>query len=492
MLQLNRTTFAAPSYPSRIIQFGEGNFLRAFVDWQIDFLNEHTSFNSGVTVIRPINTDFPPSLNTQQGLYTTLIRGLDADGTEVSCRRVITCVNQELSAYQDYDAIHALAQQRDIRFVFSNTTEAGIAFNPEDKLEDRPPSSFPAKLTQLLWHRYQAFSGDRNKGLVIIPCELIDYNGQALKAIVEQYSVLWQLPMEFKSWLDEANTFCSTLVDRIVPGFPKEEIEQLTTEFNYQDNFVVSAENFYLFVIQGPQWLKQELCLDQLADDKQLNIKVVEDIKPYKERKVAILNGAHTALVPVAYQAGIDSVGESLQDQQLASYLKSVIFDEIIPTLSLPKTELEAFANEVENRFKNPFIHHLLLSISLNSMTKYKTRILPQLLTYAEHNQTPPRMLTFALAALITFYRGRRESGSYPLADDQWWLDFFNRHWQNIETGNSSINELVVELLANSNHWGTDLNQLPHLATMLCENIENIIQLGMRPASEKCQQKEAL
>ncbi len=486
MKQLSRDAFSGPQYPTKIIQFGEGNFLRAFVDWQIDQLNEHTDFNAGVAVIRPIDSDFPPSLNTQQGLYTTFIRGLNEQGEEVNQSRVVYSINQELAAYKDFEQIIALAKNPDVRFMFSNTTEAGIAFVASDKLDDAPPSSFPAKLTRLLWERYVAFDGASDKGWVLIPCELIDYNGEALKEMVLRYVETWQLPAEFKQWIETANTFCSTLVDRIVTGYPKEESAELEAQIGYKDTFMVSAENFYLFVIQGPQWLNQALCLDQLPTDKALNIKIVEDIKPYKERKVAILNGAHTAMVPVAFQAGIDTVGESMQDAQIADYLQNVIYEEIIPTLSLPQDELASFARDVEYRFKNPYIKHALLSISLNSMTKFKTRILPQLLGFQKQTGELPRYLTFSLAALIAFYRGERSDGSYPLNDDKPWLDFFAAQWPQVTSGELSVEGLVRGVLAQSAHWDTDLCDVPNLLAKVTQHVSNICELGVREALTRC------
>ncbi|MEH0664982.1 tagaturonate reductase [Vibrio scophthalmi] len=484
MKTLNRTVVASEPRPTKILQFGEGNFLRAFVDWQIDLLNERTSLNAGITVVRPIDTDFPPSLNTQQGLYTTLIRGLDSQGKRVDEQRVVTSVNDEISAYHDFDALLSVTREPELRFVFSNTTEAGIAFNPDDLQTDAPPSSFPAKLTRVLLERFEAFNGDPSKGLILIPCELIDYNGDALKQIIKQYIELWQLPDAFALWLDEANTFCSTLVDRIVTGYPKEEVEHYYQQWQYRDQFVVSAENFYLFVIQGPESLADELCLNELAAAQSLNIKVVPDIKPYKERKVAILNGAHTALVPVAYLAGIDTVGDSMADELITRYLDNVIFEEIIPTLSLPRDELVAFANDVKNRFKNPYIRHLLLSISLNSLTKFKTRILPQLLAFTKQTGTPPAGLTFALAALIVFYRGRRGDETIALADDQPFLDFFTSRWADIENGELQPVNLVTELLAMESHWQHDLTLVPQLVTMTTHYVEQILALGMRKALE--------
>ncbi|MFC0323633.1 tagaturonate reductase [Gallibacterium melopsittaci] len=484
MQQLNRTTFPGNQYPTKIIQFGEGNFLRAFIDWQIDLLNEKTDFNSGVTIVRPINTDFPPLLNTQDGLYTTIIRGLNEQGEAVKQVRIIRSVNNEINPYQNFDDYINLAHNLDIKIIFSNTTEAGISYHAGDKLTDRPAISYPAKLTQLLYERFLFTNGDKQQGFTIIPCELIDYNGDQLKDLVLRYAQEWHLTEDFITWLNEANTFCSTLVDRIVTGYPRNEVEQLTTELGYQDTFLDTAEYFYLFVIQGPKSLEKLFHLDQLK----LNILVVDDIKPYKERKVAILNGAHTALVPVAYLAGVDYVGDAMQDQQLCQFVMQTLAEEIIPTLSLPKEELQHFADAVISRFQNPFIQHALLSIALNSMTKYRTRILPQLLTYQQKYQRLPQRLTFALAALIAFYRGQRDEQTIPLQDDQIWLDNFADWWTKFDQKQLSLTQLVHNVLSQTEHWQQDLTQLPHLVNDVTEKLAVILENGMRPAlTQYCQ-----
>ena len=245
--------------PVKVMQFGEGNFLRAFIDWQLDLLNEQTDLAAGVTIIRPINTAFPPSLNTQDGLYTTIIRGLNERGEAVSESRIIRSVNNELNPWQDFASYLALARNPAIAFVFSNTTEAGISYHAGDRLDDKPPVSFPAKLTQLLLERFRHFNGAADKGWTIIPCELIDYNGEALKALVLRYAKEWQLPAAFRDWVETANTFCSTLVDRIVTGYPRDEAEKLEAELGYHDAFLDTAEYFWLFVIQGPQALAETL-----------------------------------------------------------------------------------------------------------------------------------------------------------------------------------------------------------------------------------------
>lgn len=396
MKTLNRRDFPGARYPERIIQFGEGNFLRAFVDWQVDLLNEHTDLGAGVVIVRPIESEFPPSLNTQDGLYTTLIRGLNEKGEVVSDARLIRSVTREIS------------------------------YRAGDKFDDAPAVSYPAKLTRLLYERYHHFNGAVDKGWVIMPCELIDYNGEALRELIVRYAEEWALPAGFLPWLDQANVFCSTLVDRIVTGYPRDETAQLEAELGYHDAFLDTAEHFYLFVIQGPQSLTQELRLDKYP----LNILIVDDIKPYKARKVAILNGAHTALVPVAYLAGLDTVGDAMNDAGICAFVEKAIYEEIIPVLDLPREALESFASAVTGRFRNPYIKHQLLSIALNGMTKFRTRILPQLLEGQQANGQLPVRLTFALAALIAFYRGERSGESYPVQDDAFWIERYAQLWR--------------------------------------------------------------
>ncbi|MBN3144049.1 tagaturonate reductase [Pectobacterium brasiliense] len=485
MQTLNRRNFPGRQHPDRVIQFGEGNFLRAFVDWQLDLLNEHTDLDAGIVVVRPIDSDFPPALDTQDGLYTTIIRGLNEQGEAVREPRLIRSVNREINVYRQFDEYLALAHDPNIRFVFSNTTEAGISYHAEDRLSDAPPVSFPAKLTRLLYERFCHFDGAANKGWVLLPCELIDYNGVALKELVLRYAAQWKLTPTFTAWLNDHNTFCSTLVDRIVTGYPRAEVEALQQEMGYQDTFWDTAEHFYLFVIQGPQWLAEELRLNKLD----LNVRIVDDIKPYKERKVAILNGAHTALVPVAFLAGLDTVGESMNDALIGKFVEKTIAEEIVPVLDLPHDELTSFAQAVLSRFRNPFIQHQLLSISLNGMTKFRTRILPQLLTYRERHGELPARLTFALAALIAFYRGERSGEgdalqTYPLQDDAHWLERYSTLWAGVKENTVSLAELVNVVLRDADHWEQDLTQVPGLAAQVTEQLQTIVERGMRAAVE--------
>lgn len=478
MNTLNRRDFPGACYPERIIQFGEGNFLRAFVDWQIDLLNEHTDLNAGVVIVRPIQSDFPPSLSTQEGLYTTIIRGLNEQGEAVSDARLIRSVNREISVYSQYDEFLKLAHNPDMRFVFSNTTEAGISYHAGDKYDDAPAASYPAKLTRLLFERFTHFNGAADKGWIIIPCELIDYNGDALRELVLRYAQEWALPAAFIAWLNDANTFCSTLVDRIVTGYPRDEVAELEAGLGYQDCFLDTAEHFYLFVIQGPKSLAAELRLDKYS----LNVMIVDDIKPYKERKVAILNGAHTALVPVAFQAGLDTVGEAMNDAEICAFVERAIYEEIIPVLDLPRDELHSFASAVTGRFRNPYIKHQLLSIALNGMTKYRTRILPQLLAGQKATGKLPARLTFALAALIAFYRAERNGERYPVQDDAHWLERYQQLWTQHHDKQVTTRELVSSVLSVSEHWEQDLTLVNGLVDQVALDLDAILSKGMRDA----------
>lgn len=467
---LNRQSMANKQYPERILQFGEGNFLRAFIDWMVDQLNEKTDFNSGITIVRPIDSSHP-SINQQNGLYTAITRGINEQKQSVSNIRIINSVNREILIYSEYDKFLKCAENPDLQWVFSNTTEAGIVYKHDVRLEDTPASSFPAKLTQFLFHRFQYFNGDNSKGLIIIPCELIDYNGDKLQEFVNKHAQDWKLPADFIAWLNDSNTFCSTLVDRIVTGYPKNEIEKLEKELGYKDDFLVTAEYFYLFVIQGPKVLEQKLKLNELP----LNIKVVDDIKPYKERKVAILNGAHTAMVPVAYLAGIRTVRDVTTNPIFLSFIKDLIDNEVIPVLSQSPSELAAFASAVIDRFNNPYIEHELISISLNSLTKFKTRLLPQLISYVNQYNKIPYCISFSLAALIVFYRGEQAGKIIPLNDDDYLLERF-KAWN--ELYDSNIKQLTENVLAMSDLWGLDLNEIPKLQDDVSQKITEILSNG--------------
>lgn len=382
-MKLNRSNFKGyKKYPERIIQFGEGNFLRAFVDWQINKMNKEAEFNSSVVIVQPLAKGLVDKLNEQDGLYTLYLQGVK-DGKPIKEHEVIESVSRGINPYSNYDEYLKLAENPEMRFIVSNTTEAGIAFDENDKLDNKCPNSYPAKLTALLYKRFKFFKGDKKKGFIIIPCELIDRNGEKLEKIIFKYAELWNLGLEFTIWLKEANTFCCSLVDRIVPGYPRDTIDEILKELGYEDDLVDVGEYFHLWVIEGPAWIGNELPFKKAG----LNVKIVKDVTPYRTRKVRILNGAHTSLVPVAYLYGLNTVGESVADKVMGKYLHETVYNEIIPTLDLPEDELKYFAGAVLERFTNPFVKHYLMSIALNSMSKFETRDLPSLLEYKRERE---------------------------------------------------------------------------------------------------------
>ena len=469
---LNRNTVQAESFTERILQFGEGNFLRAFANWMIHEMNHQANFDAGAVVIQPIANGLIKTLNNQDGLYTLYMNGIK-NGEVLSERKVVDCIQRGINPYEDYDAYLANAENTNLRFVISNTTEAGISYNPEDNLEDAPQASFPGKLTALLYKRFHYFKGASEKGLIVIPCELIDRNGDNLKKIVLQYATDWNLDKGFFSWINNDNIFCNTLVDRIVPGYPIDKIDTITEELGYIDNLIVEGEQFHLWVIEAPESVKNEIPAKTCG----LNIVFTNNMEPYRTRKVRILNGAHTSLVPVSYLYGIDKVRESLEDQVVGKFIQDAIFEEICPTLDLPEQELIQFSSAVLERFRNPYLEHDLISISLNSISKYKTRVLPSVLEYIKRENALPKRLLFSLAALIAFYRGDRNGVNIPLKDDQSVLDFFAAQWVAFD-----VKAIAKATLQNVDFWGQDLTQFNGLLEEVTTSLNAITKHGMKEA----------
>jgi tagaturonate reductase len=476
--------------PERVLQFGAGVFLRGFVDWMIDGMNRKGLFRGRVVVVTSMNPATVTMLNQQDGAYTHFSRGTE-DGGVVKEKRIITAISRAIDPYKDFDEYLACAQNPDLRFIVSNTTEAGIVYRKEDRQNDRPPESFPAKLTLLLIERYKACGGDMSKGFVLLPCELIECNGDKLKQTVLQTAANWDIDPNIVEWIELANVFTNTLVDRIVTGFPRDEIQTFSQECGYIDELLNTSEAFHLWVIEGPPGLAKELPLREAA----FNVNFVEDMKPYRERKVRILNGAHTATVLAAYQAGKNLVGDCMDDPLIRGFMTGAIYDEVIPTLTLPKKELEAFAVAAFERFSNPFIHHALLSISLNSISKYKTRVLPSVEQYLAIKGELPIRLTFALAALITFYRGtevrdgaligHRGGEEYRIQDGQSILETFARLWSKFEDSGEGSRKLTDAILQQEDWWGKDLRQIPGLSQAVSGHVESILNRGMRFALQQ-------
>jgi tagaturonate reductase len=460
------------SLPIKFIQFGEGNFLRAYVDWMIDLLNERVGLNAGVVVVRPRGYTVKPLLDVQDGLFTTLIQGLNEHGEAVKEYRKITCVQRELNPITMYADFLALARNPDTRFVVSNTTEAGIAVNDSDRFDDAPPAAFPAKLTRLLYERFRHFDGARDRGWLLLPCELIDHNGPTLKAAVLHFSTRWNLGAGFGAWLDQANVFCSTLVDRIVTGYPAEGTAAIEAELGYRDQFLVAAEYYYAMIVEGPSWLADELKLH----GANLNIRLVGDLRPYRQAKVGILNGGHTTLVPVALLAGVESVAEAVDDPDIGRFLRDALAQEIVPALPLPREAMEMFAAEVLRRFRNPYIHHRLASIALNSWPKFATRVMPQLQRYAEIFGRLPQRLVLALAATMLLYRG----DVIELSDDEQTLAWFKSSWREVMQGRCPLRDLVAEWLATTAVWGRDVGGTAGLVDAVAAAVVAVHRHGIR------------
>ena len=486
-----KETVSKVQRPVKVLQFGEGNFLRAFVDWIIDLLNEKGDFNGSVMMVQPLAKGMGDMINEQNGLYTTVLRGVK-DGKPVEEFRKITCVEGCINPYSEYDKFIAQAENPDLRFIISNTTEAGIAYHEGDKLDDKPQVSYPGKVCAFLYRRYKHFNGSADKGIIAIPCELIDKNGDNLKAIIKRYAEEWGLEEGFMSWLDNACDFCNSLVDRIVPGYPRAEADAICERLGYKDNLLDSAELFLLWVIECHGKTHE----DELPTAKAgVNVIWTDDMSFYRTRKVRILNGAHTMSVLAAYQAGLNTVEECIKSPLVFPMMKRGLFEEIIPSMDGDKKQLEDYAGDVLERFANPYIVHLLLSISLNSVSKFKTRDLPSLLGYVKKEGKLPAVLTFSLAALISFYEGTEYEGTalvgsrngekYLINDSPEVLEkFASLYKAQYGSIGEKAEKIAKAVLSETSWWGEDLTQVKDLEGMIAKHLEKIWTDGMSKAIE--------
>ncbi|WP_426478934.1 tagaturonate reductase [Chryseobacterium sp. CBSDS_008] len=439
--------------PIKIVQFGGGNFMRGFTDYIIDELNKKTGFNAGIVNVQPTPGGSVHKLEEQDNLYTLFTRGIKK-GEIIDEKQVISSIQKSINPYTQYDEFLALAKEEELEFIFSNTTETGIAYDETEDQYAGPHKNFPAKVTVLLYERFKHFNGAPEKGLRIIPCELIEDNAFALKDIILQYARLWNLEDRFVQWIEQSNYFHNTLVDRIVPGYPKDDIEIYEEQLGYEDRMMVVSEVFLLFVIQDVKNLKERIPFDQINEQ----ILVVDDIQPYRLRKVRILNGGHTLMLAPAILSGKETVKDSIDNPFIGKFLKEAVFNEVNPTLGLDENELKDFAEEVFDRFRNPFIKHHLASIALYFVSKFKVRVLPSLLKYIETNQKLPLHLTFSLAGLIRFYQGNFEDKPLPLNDEQMIVDRFREIW--LTNDYTKVSELA---LSETSFWDTDLTEIEGL-----------------------------
>ena len=456
MENLNAKMIQKTDRPIKVIQFGEGNFLRAFVDYMIDVANEAGVFDGSIAIVKPISFGSLEMFNKQDNLYTVVLRGKE-NGQTVNDSRIVTSVSKVMDCKDDYEDYMGLAKLDTLRFVVSNTTEAGIVLDKNDSMEGLP-ATYPGKLTKFLYERYLTFDGAMDKGLIILPVELIENNGGKLKECVLALCDCWELPAEFKNWIKEACVFCSTLVDRIVTGYPRNEVAAICEELGYQDNLVDVGEPFGLWVIESDKDISQEFPLDKAG----LPVVFTDNQKPYRERKVRVLNGAHTSSVLAGYLYGLDIVRDCMHDEIMGKFIRQVVMDEIVPQVPLPLADVKAFAASVFERFENPFIDHALLSISLNSVSKWKARVLPSFKDYVAKKGELPRLITFSLAALFAFYSSedlregaliaKRADGTvYEIHDDAHVLEFFATN------SGKAAGEFVKAVLSNVVFWGEDL-----------------------------------
>lgn len=472
--------------PEKVMQFGEGNFLRAFADYFFDCANEKADWNGKVVLVQPIAAGLTDLINEQEGLYTLYLRGSEK-GQKIDSKRVISSVSRCINPYTDFDKVLELAVSDDLEIIVSNTTEAGIVYDKESTFDQCPPSSFPAKLTRVLFERYKA----GRPGVVILSCELIDNNGKELLKCVKQYIDDWKLEEGFSEWIKNENVFCSTLVDRIVPGRVRDaaEVEKMEAENGYHDELTDVGEVFGVWIIEGPEGLEDRLPFKKAG----LNVHVVDDVTPYKKRKVRILNGAHTGFVLGAYLSGQDIVRDCMENETIRGFMNQMLYEEIIPTLPLDKNDLMEFASAVSDRFNNPFVNHELMSISLNSTSKWKARNMPSFLEYVEKEGKLPACLSMSLAAYIAFYSNEIESreadglicrrpkgNTYKVQDDAWSLDFYYEH------RSDSAEELVHAVLTNEQMWDQDLTRISGLEELIVKDLKMIRECGAEAAFASC------
>ncbi len=471
---LTRTAVNAPqNKPVKVLQFGKGNFLRAFTDWMVEVMNEKVGFDGAVTIVQVNSTSDDDRFERQEGLYHVVINGIQ-NGKNVRDITLIRAIDGIVNPFTDYNAFLKTGENPSLHFIVSNTTEAGIAFDQSDTSVDVPAKTFPGKLTALLYHRFNFFDGDTLKAPVVLPCELIERNGEILRDAILRYANHWKLPTDFTAWVHDHVGFCNTLVDRIVPGYPKDTAEEIWQETGFRDELIVSAEPYHVWVIQPittdsftTERLRTMLPLEQAG----INVKFTDDLTPYRVSKVRILNGAHTSMVPVAWLRGLRTVKDAIEDEFTGTFVREAIDEEVIPTLDLPADELRQFSRDVIERFQNPFIRHELSAIALNSISKFQVRVVPTIVDYHARTGQLPKKLLRALAALILFYRGEWRGEPTPVRDTPEIASFFKTAWSD-----GNIPSTVQKVLSNESLWKRDLTRVEGLAAEVELNLRELLE----------------
>lgn len=473
MKPLNKTTVEKPEYPVKIMQFGEGNFLRAFVDWMIDKANNDGIMNHGIALVQPIGGGevVKQIFHKQDNLYHVYLEGIK-DKQPVKEVALIKSITDIINPYTEYKKYEELFLNEGLELVFSNTTEAGIRYEEGDDLNAEPPKSFPAKMTALLHKRFLKFNGDAAKGLQIVCCELIEDNGSTLREFVIKHAQANNLGDDFITWVKTANHFYDTLVDRIVPGFPKETINEIKEEIGFDDNLVVKGEYFHVWAIGGDSSIKEKLPLDKAG----LNVLFMDDIRPFRAKKVRVLNGAHTAMVPVALQLGCETVMDAFNTPEVEQFINRMVAEEVLPGIGENPEELKAFAAKILERFYNPYLKHYLKDISLNSLSKWETRDFPTVADNYNKLGKQAKLTTFSLAALLVLYSGQSEVSFTP-NDTPEFVQFIQSTFNK-----EDIKGWVNGIINNDKIWTAPLKDLPGFADEVAVAVEAILSKGMKAA----------
>jgi tagaturonate reductase len=470
--------------PERVLQFGTGVLLRGLPDYFIDKANCQGIFNGRIVVVKSTSQGDSGAFDRQDGLYTLCVRGLQ-NGQRIEENIINSSISRVLSATEEWQQVLECAHNRHLQVIISNTTEVGIQLVNDD-IRHHPPKSFPGKLLAFLYERFKAFEGSEKSGFVIVPTELIPDNGKKLESIVLELAHLNGLEDEFIEWLESANSFCSSLVDRIVPGKPDATMqEELSAQLGYKDDLLTMSEVYRLWAIEGDDQVRNILSFAQ-ADE---GVVIAPDIDIYRELKLRLLNGTHTLSCGLAFLAGFDTVKQAMDDVNVSGFISELMQHEIAPAIPYPVEPAVAqdFSAKVLDRFRNPQIRHQWISITLNYSSKMKTRCIPVLERHYEQTDAVPELFVLGFAAYLYFmkaitkkddrYYGEFNGKEYPIQDDQ--AEVFYRRWAGL-----TPMALVTETLRDTAYWGTDLHALPGLKQAVVDKLNLIMNQGMKETIE--------
>lgn len=474
MKQLNKTTVEKKDLPVKILQFGEGNFLRAFVDWMIDKANNAGVMNHGIIAVQPIGggENMVKMFRDQDSMYHVYLEGIK-DKKPVKEVALVKSIMDIMNPYNQYAEYEKLFLSEGLEMIISNTTEAGIRYEEGDDLNALPPKSFPAKMTALLHKRYQKYNGAKDKGLLIICCELIEDNGSTLREYVLKHAIHNNLEAGFIDWVNTSCHFYDTLVDRIVPGFPRENINEIKAEIGFDDNLVVKGEYFHVWAIGGDSVIKEKFPLDKAG----LNVLFMDDIKAFRAKKVRILNGSHTAMVPVALQLGCETVMDAFNTPEVEKYINKMVAEEVLPCIDEDPKELKAFAAKILERFYNPYLKHYLKDISLNSISKWETRDYPTVYDCCKKLDKDAKLTTFSFAALLVLYTGQSAAKNFTPNDTPEFIEFIQKTYNK-----NDIKGWVTGIVNNKEMWKENFSEVPQFIDEVSKDVESILNKGMLTA----------